>query len=134
MTRDKWVRLALLLFLVGGIAWLLKVIGIATLGSENPTEGPLFLIGVTLLLVGSSALGGLILLRAPLPLYIIGCVVSPIVFWIFFTMMDPLGRALFSPDRSDLLYHESGILITAVIAVVLGFILLRRRVGVPTAP
>jgi hypothetical protein len=53
MTREK-VRIALLLFLVGGIAWLLKLITIATMGVENPLEGPLFIVGLVLLHVHGS--------------------------------------------------------------------------------
>jgi hypothetical protein len=127
MTREKWVRIALLLFVVGGVAWLLKLITIATMGVENPFEGPLFIIGLVTLLIGSSGLGGMLFVRASLPIYVIACVASVIVFWFFFTFMDPVGRTLFSPDRSHWFYDETGILITAVIAVVLGFILLRAR-------
>ena len=126
MTREKWVRFALLMFLVGGIAWLLKLTAIATLDVENPLEGPLFVIGLVTLLAGSTGIGATILLRASLPLYLVGCVVSVIVFWFFFNFLDPVGRTLFSPDRSHWFYDETGILITAVVAVVLGLILLRR--------
>jgi len=126
VTRERWVHIALLLVLVGSIAWLLKVVGIARLGSGNVTEGPLFLLGAAMLLVGSSGFGGTLMIHASRRGYVVACVLSPIVFAIFFTMMDPLGRAILDPDLPQSLYDESGIVITSAVALVLALILLRR--------
>ncbi|HWL65807.1 MAG TPA: hypothetical protein VNP73_07525 [Actinomycetota bacterium] len=128
MTRERWNRIALWLFFAGGIAWGLKLIAIAANGGEgSPLEGILFIIGLATLLVGSSGIGGTLLLRAARPVYLAGCILSPVAFWFFFTFMDPVGRSVLSPPEDHWFYDETGILITAVTAAVVGLLLLRRK-------
>jgi hypothetical protein len=128
----------------GGIAFFLKLVAIPTTGGEDSESGAialLYLAGMFGMLVGSTALGSRLAEHAPLAVYVIALVLSPVVIWVVFIALDgglkPIGEA-----GPDWYVDEAGITASAVLMVGTGLWLLRRephisdeaRSGLPSNP
>ena len=133
MTREKWTRIALTIFVAGGVAFFLKLIAIPTTGGEDfesPVVALFFFAGVFGMFVGSTGLGSRLTQNAAMPVYVLAIVLSPIVIWLVFSLFDdglkPLGER--GPDWYA---AEAGITAMAVLMVVVGLWLLRKRTADP---
>lgn len=129
MTRAGWTRISAMILLGGGAAFVLKLIVIPTTGGEDYESGAIeffFFAGMFGMLVGSTAVGSRLAEHAPLPIYVVALVLSPIVAWIVFIALDsalaPVGEA--GPDWYE---DEGGITVTAVLMIVGGLWFLRRE-------
>ena len=128
MTRARWTRIAAMILVGGGVAFVLKLIAIPTTGGEDFESGVvavLFFAGMFGMLVGSTAIGSRLAERASLPLYVVAVLLSPIVIWFVFIALDgglkPLAEA--GPDWYA---DEGGITAIAVLMIASGLWLLRR--------
>ena len=128
MTRARWTSISAKILLAGGLAFVLKLIVIPTTGGEDYESGAIalfFFAGMIGMLVGSTTVGSRLAERAPLPIYVVALVLSPIVAWIVFITLDsalaPVGEA--GPDWYE---DEGGITATAVLMIVAGLWFLRR--------
>lgn len=129
MTRTRWTRISAMLLLGGGIAFVLKLIVIPTTGGKDYESGAIaffFFAGMIGLLVGSTTVGSRLAEHAPLPVYVVALLLSPIAAWIVFIALDsvlaPVGEA--GPDWYE---DEGGITVTAVLMIVAGLWFLRRE-------
>ena len=131
MTRSRWTRIAAMVFVGGGVAFLLKLVAIPTTGGEDFESWVValfFFAGMFGMFVGSTALGSRLAERAPLAVYAIALVLSPIVIWFVFLALDeglkPIGEA-----GPDWYVAEAGITVMAVLMVAAGLWLLRGGAG-----
>ena len=119
----------------GGIAFLLKLVAIPTTGGEDfesPVVALFFFAGMFGMFVGSTSLGSRLAERAPLTVYVLALVLSPIVIWVVFLLLDeglkPIGEA-----GPDWYVDEAGITVMAVLMIGTGLWLLRRQGDRPRA-
>ena len=133
MTRAKWMRIALTIFVAGGVAFFLKLLAIPTTGGEDfesPVVALFFFAGMFGMLVGSTGVGARLTLNAPLPVYLLAVVLSPIVIWFVFLVFDeglkPIGEL--GPPWYEV---EAGITLMAILMVVVGLLLLKKRTAEP---
>ena len=127
MSRAKWTRISAMVLAGGGIAFFLKLVAIPTTGGEDFESSVVaffFFAGVLGMFVGSTALGSRLAERAPLAVYVMALVLSPIVFWFVFLALDaglkPIGEA-----GPDWYVDEAGITAMAALMVGAGLWLLR---------
>ena len=129
MSRASWTRISAMVLVGGGIAFVLKLVAIPTTGGEDFESGLvalLFFAGMLGMLVGSTALGSRLAERAPLVVYVIALVLSPIVIWFVFMSLDeglkPIGEA-----GPDWYVAEAGITVMTALMIAAGLWLLRRE-------
>lgn len=127
------MRIALTIFVAGGVALFLKLIAIPTTGGEDfesPAVAFFYFAGMFGMLVGSTGLGARLALKAALPVYVLALILSPVVIWFVFMVFDeglkPIGEA--GPEWYA---AEAGITAMAILMVVVGLLLLRKRSAEP---
>ena len=133
MSRARWTRVSAMILLAGGIAFVLKLIAIPTTGGDDFESGVvalLFFAGMFGMLVGSTTLGSMFAQDRPLAVYVVALVLSPIVIWFVFILLDgvlkPIGEA-----GPDWYVDEAGITAIAVLMIGLGLWSLRRQGDTP---
>ena len=86
MTASRWTAILASVLIAGGVSWLLKLTVIAVMvatGSGDIESGLVaffYLVGLALLLIGSTALGVRLTMGRAVPLRIAAVVLCPIVF------------------------------------------------------
>src|SRR5687767_6345121 len=136
MSRAGWTRISATVLVGGGIAFFLKLVAIPTTGGEDFESGVValfFFAGMFGMLVGSTALGSRLAERAPLAAYVIALLLSPIVIWFVFILLDgglkPIGEA-----GPAWYVDEAGITVMAALMVAAGLLLRRKRHIPSTGP
>lgn len=137
MSRTRWTRISAMILVAGGLAFFLKLIAIPTTGGDDFESGVValfFFAGMFGMLVGSTALGSKLAQRAPLAVYGLALLLSPIVIWFVFMLLDeglkPIGEA--GPDWYA---AEAGITAIAILMIAAGLWLLRKgRTASPAVP
>lgn len=79
------------------------------------------------LFVGATGVGGTFTLNAPKAAFVAALVVSSIVFWFLFEILDGVGASLYGDAGPEWFEAETGIAPMAVLMIGLGLILLKRE-------
>lgn len=123
----------------GGVAWLLKLaVIVATSGRVTDTgaAGVFFLLGFVLLLLGSTGVGLRLTMNKPLPLRLLGVVLSPIVLMALLVTLGAMLGPLVGEAGPSYAREEANIVAIAVLSLAVGAMLLthsRRAHGARTA-
>jgi hypothetical protein len=139
MITESWTRLAATAAVTGGLCWVAKQGVIAATvpasGGPPPESVPiavLYLLGAALMAIGASGLvarvtvGWMTVLRV-----VVAVVVSPMIFWGVFTIIDMLVDSIAGPEAGWWWPGEGAILITGLLFASAGAVALLRRQTVP---
>ena len=124
---DSSRRLAAVAWLVGGVAWLVKLTLIFANGGTNTNEGIVgvaFFVGVLALVVAGAASGFTLLRRWGIWAAAIGVPIGAVATLVGFSVIDGVLQSVV--PASGWFEEEVGILGTAVVALLLGLALLAR--------
>ncbi len=122
----------------GGVAWLLKLVAVAVLvltGDEDIESAAVaffYLTGLGLLFIGSTALGLWLTMSRQVPLRIAAVVLSPIVFWVSYQIMDVIVDSIVGDQAPGLVESETAILLAALVWLAIGAMLLKSTSRTPT--
>jgi hypothetical protein len=120
------LRVAAYAWLVGGAAWLVKLLLIlAADGGDNVAIGAAFLVGIAALFVGGGAASYALLRRWSVWLAVPGALAGVAVTFTAINMLDSVLQSVV--PASGWFDEEVGILGAAILALLLGLALLRRR-------
>jgi hypothetical protein len=120
--------------IAGGVSWLLKLTVIAVMvatGSRDIESGLVaffYLMGLALLLIGSTALGLRLTMGRPVPLRIAAVVLSPIVFWFSFMILD----SIVGGQAPNYVQSETAVLLAALVWLALGAMVRKSTRRTPT--
>ena len=139
MTRQRWIRIACSLAVVGGVAWILKVALIVENGGSNTDEGSvglLYVIGLVLLLAGATSIGAIFRQKAPKPTYLASTLASALLLIASYLVLDSLARLILGDAGASYMEDEWGIIMTGVFWILLGgaLLLMRPTPGEQSAP
>ena len=138
MTTSRWITILATVLVAGGVAWLLKLVAIAVLvvtGSPDIESGAValfYLAGLGLLFIGSTALGLWLTMSRQVPLRIAAVVLSPIVFWISFEILDGIADSIVGDQAPAYLQSETAVLVAAVVWLAIGAMVLKSTRRTPT--
>ena len=138
MTVRRWVVILATVLVAGGVAWLLKLVAIAVLvltgdrDIESAVVAFFYLTGVGFLFIGSTALGLWLTMSRQVPLRIAAVVLSPIVFWGSYQIMDGIVDSIVGDQAPGLVESETAILLAALAWLALGVMLLKSTRQTPT--
>lgn len=123
MTRQRWIALAAATAAAGGAAWVAKfgvivVTDGATSGAADAVAAVLYLLGVALMLAGSTWVGVRLAGDRPLPLVVVLAVLSPLLVFVSYALLDAAGNAIAGDAGPDWLADEVGILLTGALWLV----------------
>ena len=139
MTTSRWITILATVLVAGGLAWLLKLVAIAVLvmtGSRDIESGAVaffYLTGLGLLFIGSTALGLWLTMSRQAPLRVAAVVLSPIVFWISFQILDGIADSIVGEQAPDYLQSETAVLVAALVWLAIGAMVLKSTRRTPTA-
>ncbi|MDP8908439.1 MAG: hypothetical protein M3N47_04820 [Chloroflexota bacterium] len=109
MTRQRWISIAATIAAAGGSAWLIKFPVVAATQQESTAASILYLVGVLCLFIGSTWLGTLAAADRSRLLLAALVILSPIAFWISYSILDGLALALVGDSAAAWLQDELGI-------------------------
>lgn len=121
-------RVASVAGVLGGVSWLAKVGLIWANGGTNTDEGivaVLYLAGLLVLAIAALAAGYAVVTTAPIWLRVVVSVATLALFWILYSVIDSAAQAMYS--GGGWLDDELGIVVTAVLALLVGLVALARR-------
>ena len=139
MTTSRWIAILAAVLVSGGVAWLVKLTVIAVMvvtGSRDIESGAVaffYLTGLALLLIGSTAPGLWLTMSRKIPLRIAAVVLSPIVFWISYQILDGIADSIVGDQAPDFVQSESGILLAALAWLAIGAMVLKSIRRIPSA-
>ena len=139
MTTSRWITILATVLVAGRVAWLLKLVAIAVLvvtGSRDIESGAVaffYLTGLPLLFIGSTALGLWLTMSRQAPLRVAAVVLSPIVFWISFQILDGIADSIVGEQAPDYLQSETAVLVAALVWLAIGAMVLKSTRRTPTA-
>ncbi len=119
MTRNKWIRIAAVSGMAGGVAWLGKLAVLMGAGREGGADVPLFAVGLALLLVGSTGVGAAVSRRWPTAAGVAAIVLSPALALAAFVGAQIATEPLTGVGPAALA-GEYGIVILATLGLLLG--------------
>ena len=121
------------------VAWLLKLVAIAVLvltgapwDVESAVVAFFYLTGLGFLFIGSTALGLWLTMSRQVPLRIAAVVLSPIVFWVSYRIMDGIVDSIVGDQAPGLVERETAILLAALVWLAIGAMLLKSTSRTPT--
>jgi hypothetical protein len=138
VTTSRWITILATVLVAGGVAWLLKLVAIAVLvvtGSPDIESGAValfYLAGLGLLFIGSTTLGLWLTMNRQVPLRIAAVVLSPIVFWISFEILDGIADSIVGDQAPAYLQSETAVLVAAVVWLAIGAMVLKSTRRTPT--
>ena len=115
MNRHRWIQISATLAAVGAAAWLAKfAVIVATDGATTDTgaAAAFYLLGVTLMLVGSTWVGVRATARLGTPLFALGVILSPVVLIASFTVLEGIAKGAVGDAGPAWLADEAGIVAT----------------------
>jgi hypothetical protein len=139
VTASRWITILATVLVAGGVAWLLKLVAIAVLvvtGSrdiESAAVAFFYLTGLGLLFIGSTALGLWLTMSRQTPLRIAAVILSPIVFWFSFEILDGIADSIVGNQAPDYVQSETAVLVAALVWLAIGVMLLKSTRRTPTA-
>lgn len=132
MNRYRWIKISAMLAAAGGAAWLAKfTVIVATAGETTDTgaAAAFYLLGVALMLVGATWVGARATARLAAPLFALGVLLSPVVLFASFTVLEALAKGVVADAGPAWLEDEAGIAATGAFWLLAGMWSL--RAGVP---
>jgi len=138
VTTSRWVVILASVLVAGGVAWLLKLAAVAILvvtgdrDIESAAVAFFYLTGLGLLFIGSTALGLRLTMNRQGPLRIAAVVLSPIVFWFSYQILDIIVDSIVGPQAPDLVESETAVLVAALIWLAIGAMVLKSTRRRPT--
>ena len=138
MTTSRWVVILASVLVAGGVAWLLKLVAIAILvvkgaqDIESAAVAFFYLTGLGLLFIGSTALGLRLTMNRQVPLRIAAVVLSPIVFWFSYEILDNIVDSIVGAQAPGYVQSETAVLLAALVWLVTGAMLLTSTGQTPT--
>ena len=142
-TTGTWITAAAAAAVTGGLCWVAKQGVIAatvpSTGGPPPESlpiGVLYLVGAALMAVSGSGLVALVTVGRPMVLRVAAAlVVSPLIFWGIFTLIDMVVDAVAGPDAGWWWPGEGAILLTGLLFAAAGAVaLVRRRTAAVPVP
>jgi hypothetical protein len=130
MTRHRWAHIAAIAALAGGAAWTTKfavvtATGGAESGAGDVAAGTLYVAAVLLMAIGSTWIAMRLAGERSRLLLGVLVVLSPIVFWESYTVLDAVAVAVVGDAGPGWLQDEAGILATGLAWMALGLWALR---------
>jgi hypothetical protein len=138
VTTSRWISILATILVSGGVAWLLKLMAIAVLvvtgarDIESAAVAFFYLTGLGLLFIGSTALGLRLTMRREVPFRIAAVVLSPIVFWVSYQIMDGIADGIVGNQAPDYVQSETAVLVAALVWTAIGAMLLKSTSQAPT--
>jgi hypothetical protein len=138
MTTSRWIVILATVLVSGGVAWLLKLVAIAILvvtgaqDIESAAVAFFYLTGLGLLFIGSTALGLQLTMNRQVPLRIAAMVLSPIVFWVSYQILDGIADGIVGSEAPDYVQSETAVLLAALVWTAIGAMLLKSTSQTPT--
>jgi hypothetical protein len=139
VTMRRWVVILANVLVAGGVAWLLKLVAIAVLvltgapwDIESAVVAFFYLTGLGLLFIGSTALGLWLTMSRQVPLRIAAVVLSPIVFWGSYQIMDGIVDSIVGDQAPGYVESETAILLAALVWLAIGAMVLKSTSRTPT--
>jgi hypothetical protein len=138
VTTSRWVVILATVLVAGGVAWLLKLTVIAVLvvtgapDIESAAVAFFYLTGLGLLFIGSTALGLWLTMGRQAPLRIAAVVLSPIVFWVSFQILDGITDSIVGRQAPDYVQSETAVLLAALAWLAIGAMVLKTTRRTPT--
>jgi hypothetical protein len=138
MMASRWTAILATVLIAGGVSWLLKLTVIAVMvatGSRDIESGLVaffYLMGLALLLIGSTALGLRLTMGRPVPLRIAAVVLSPIVFWFSFMILDIISDSIVGGQAPNYVQSETAVLLAALVWLALGAMVRKSTRRTPT--
>lgn len=138
MTTSRWIVILTTALIAGGVAWLLKLEVIAVLvvtGSpdiESALVAFFYLTGFALLVIGSTALGLWLTRNRPVPLRIAAMILSPILFWFSFELLDSIADSIVGEQAPDYVQSETAVLLAALGWLAIGAMVRKSTRRTPT--
>ena len=126
MTRQRWTSIAATIAIAGGTAWLIKFPVVAATQDESAGASILYVIGVLCLFVGSTWLGTFVAGGRSRFLLAALVLLSPIAFWMSYTVLDGLALALVGDGTAEWLQDELGVAAAGALWLAASAYVLRR--------
>lgn len=136
-----WTRAAAVAAVAGGCCWVAKqgviALTMPATGGPPPESLPIavfYLLGAALMAISGSGVVAWLTVGWGTGLRIAAAVVlSPMIFWVIFTVVDVVVDAIAGPDAGWWWPGEGAILLTGLLFAIAGLAALRRRQPVPAA-
>ena len=139
MTTSRWIVILATILVAGGVAWLLKLVAIAILvvkgaqDIESAAVAFFYLTGLGLLFIGSTALGLRLTMNRQVPLRIAAVVLSPIVFWFSYEILDNIVDSIVGAQAPGYVQSETAVILAALVWTAIGAMLLKSTGQTPTS-
>ena len=141
-TTGTWITAAAAAAVTGGLCWVAKQgVIVATVPSTGgpPPESLLiavfYLAGAALMAVSASGLVAYVTVGRPMVLRVAATLVSPLIFWGIYTLVDMIVDAVAGPDAGWWWPGEGAILLTGLLFAAAGAVaLVRRRTAAVPVP
>ncbi len=91
-----------------------------------------YLMGLALLLIGSTALGVRLTMGRAVPLRIAAVVLCPIVFWFSFMILDIISDSIVGGQAPNYVQSETAVLLAALVWLALGVMVRKSTRRTPT--
>lgn len=115
--------------LAGGAAWLVKFAVIAAVDPDAGATAFFYILGVTLMAVGSIAIGMRLTAGRGNVAKVIAAVASPVAFFAAYLVLDGISKPLVGDSGPFWLAEEAGIALTGFVYLLVGAAMLRGREG-----
>jgi len=99
---------------------------------ESAAVAFFYLTGLGLLFIGSTALGLQLTMNRQVPLRIAAMVLSPIVFWVSYQILDGIADGIVGSEAPDYVQSETAVLLAALVWTAIGAMLLKSTSQTPT--
>jgi len=128
MTRKRWITFGSIAVALGGLSWLAKIAVIIATDGKVDNEGAaalFYLLGVALMMTGSTAVGVLVTGHRSRLMLIMAVVLSPIVFLVSFAFLEGVTKPLLGERGPAYFGEEVGIMTTGLAWLMIGVGLLK---------
>lgn len=125
MDAQRWIKIGAVATIIGGVAWLLKVLVLVLAGGvEGPPDLALFYVGALLLLIGATGIGLWLVRPRSRATQVATVIVSIVALLVGFVALTMLTEAIFG--AGTLAGGEGGIIVVALLGLCVGGLVLRR--------
>lgn len=125
MDAQRWIKIGAVATIIGGVAWLLKVLVLVLAGGvEGPPDLALFYVGALLLLIGATGIGLWLVRPRSRAAQVATVIVSIVALLVGFVALTMLTEAIFG--AGTLAGGEGGIIVVALLGLCVGGLALRR--------
>jgi hypothetical protein len=114
MTRERFIQIAAATAAAGGAAWVAKF-AVLTATDGDGSVGALYLLGVGLMLLGSTWVGVRLARNRRRAIVVVLAALSPLLVFASYTLLDAIGKAAAGDAGPSWLEDEVGILLTGLV-------------------